>query len=67
MRSAYDEIMGVAIKRQDEPRRIVGDLLQAEISEKLPAPSNTSSPSPSYHWRKTSTTSTSPERPSTRA
>jgi DNA replication protein DnaC len=34
MRSAYDEIMGVAIKRQHEPPRIVGDLLQAEISEK---------------------------------
>ena len=34
MRSAYDEIMGVAIKRQHEPPRIVGDLLQAEISKK---------------------------------
>jgi hypothetical protein len=34
MRSAYDEIMGVAIKRQHEPPRIVGDLLQAEVSEK---------------------------------
>jgi DNA replication protein DnaC len=34
MRSAYDEIMGVAIKRQHEPPRIVGDLLRAEISEK---------------------------------
>lgn len=34
MRSAYDEIMGVAIKRQLKPFRIVGDLLQAEISEK---------------------------------
>jgi len=34
MRAAYDEIMGVAIKRQHEPPRIVGDLLQAEISEK---------------------------------
>ena len=32
--SAYDEIMGVAIKRQHEPPRIVGDLLRAEISEK---------------------------------
>jgi hypothetical protein len=29
MRAAYDEIMGVAIKRQHEPPRIVGDLLQA--------------------------------------
>lgn len=34
MRSAYDEIMSVAIKRQHEPPKIVGDLLQAEISEK---------------------------------
>ena len=34
MRSAYDEIIGVAIKRQHEPPKIVGDLLQAEISEK---------------------------------
>lgn len=33
MRAAYDEIMGVASKRQHEPPRIVGDLLQAEISE----------------------------------
>lgn len=34
MRSAYDEIMGVAIKRQHEPPKIVGDLLSAEIAEK---------------------------------
>ena len=34
MRAAYDEIMGVAIKQQHEPPKIVGDLLQAEISEK---------------------------------
>jgi len=34
MRSAYDEIMGTAIKRQHEPPRIVGDLLQSEIAEK---------------------------------
>ena len=34
MRSAYDEIMGTAIKRQHEPPRIVGDLLSAEIAEK---------------------------------
>ncbi len=33
MRSVYDEIMGVAIKRQHEPK-IVGDLLSAEIAEK---------------------------------
>lgn len=34
MRSAYDEVMSAGIKRQHEPPRIVGDLLQAEIAEK---------------------------------
>ena len=34
MRTAYDEVMGNAIKRQHEPPRIVGDLLNAEIAEK---------------------------------
>lgn len=34
MRSAYDEIMAISIKRQLEPPRIVGDLLQSEIAEK---------------------------------
>jgi len=34
MRSAYDEIMATAIKRQHEPPRVVGDLLSAEIAEK---------------------------------
>jgi DNA replication protein DnaC len=34
MRAAYDEILTTAIKREHEPERIVGDLLQAEISEK---------------------------------
>ena len=34
MRSAYDEVMSTGIKRQHEPPRIVGDLLQAEIAEK---------------------------------
>ncbi|MEO9340983.1 IS21-like element helper ATPase IstB [Mesorhizobium sp. SB112] len=34
MRSAYDEVMGKGIKRQHEPPRIVGDLLQSEIAEK---------------------------------
>jgi DNA replication protein DnaC len=34
MKAAYDEIMATAIKRQHEPPRIVGDLLQAEVSEK---------------------------------
>lgn len=34
MKSAYDEIIVTAVKRQHEPQRIVGDLLTAEISEK---------------------------------
>ena len=34
MRLAYDEVMGIGIKRQHEPPRIVGDLLTAEIAEK---------------------------------
>ena len=34
MRSAYDELMAVAVRRQHEPRQIVGDLLAAEINEK---------------------------------
>jgi DNA replication protein DnaC len=34
MRSAYDAVMAAGIKRQHEPPRIVGDLLQSEIAEK---------------------------------
>ena len=34
MKPAFDEVMATAIKRQHEPPRIVGDLLNAEISEK---------------------------------
>jgi DNA replication protein DnaC len=34
MKAAYDEILATAIKRQQEPERVVGDLLAAEISEK---------------------------------
>ena len=34
MRTAYDEIITTAIKRQYEPQKIIGDLLSAEISEK---------------------------------
>lgn len=34
MRTAYDEIITTAVKRQHEPHRIIGDLLNAEISEK---------------------------------
>lgn len=34
MRTAYDEIITSAVKRQHEPQQIIGDLLTAEISEK---------------------------------
>jgi hypothetical protein len=34
MRSAYDEVITTGIKRQQEPPKIVGDLLSAEIAEK---------------------------------
>jgi DNA replication protein DnaC len=34
MKTAFDEVMATAVKRQHEPQRIVGDLLKAEISEK---------------------------------
>ena len=34
MKAAYDEIITTAVKRQHEPQQIVGDLLNAEISEK---------------------------------
>lgn len=35
MKATFDEIMTTAIKRKHEPLRIVGDLLKAEIAEKL--------------------------------
>ena len=34
MKAAYDEIIAIAVKRQHEPQRVVGDLLGAEIAEK---------------------------------
>ena len=34
MRTAYDEVLTTAVKRQHEPQQIIGDLLTAEISEK---------------------------------
>ena len=34
MKAAFDEIISTAVKRQHGPSRVVGDLLQAEISEK---------------------------------
>ena len=32
MKAAYDEIIATAVKRKHEPQKIVGDLLNAEIS-----------------------------------
>jgi DNA replication protein DnaC len=34
MKGAFDEIIAIAVKRQHEPQRVVGDLLTAEIAEK---------------------------------
>jgi hypothetical protein len=34
MKAAFEEIMATAVKRQHEPQRIIGDLLNAKISEK---------------------------------
>jgi DNA replication protein DnaC len=34
MKNAFDEIIGIAVKRQHQPQRIIGDLLTAEIAEK---------------------------------
>ena len=34
MKSAYDEIIAAAIKRQHDPQRVVADLLTSEIAEK---------------------------------
>ena len=34
MKSAFDEVIAVAVKRQHQPQRVVGDLLTAEIADK---------------------------------
>ena len=34
LKATFDEIRATAVKRQHEPQRIVGDVLNAEISEK---------------------------------
>jgi DNA replication protein DnaC len=34
MKSAYDELLATALKRQHQPQRFAGELLKAEISEK---------------------------------
>jgi hypothetical protein len=69
-----DEIVATAIKRQHEPPRVVGDLLNAELNEKqarAPGPPHdpdrvgwrsTSSPSQSCPSPRSSTSSSSPTR-----
>ena len=59
MKAAFDEIMATAVKRQHEPQRIVGDLLNAEINEKQARSINTSSRSPSCRSQRISMTSSS--------
>ncbi len=34
MKAAFDQIVGVAVKRQHEPQRVIGDFVAAEIAEK---------------------------------
>ena len=34
MKAAFDEVIATAVKRQHEPQRVVGDLLEAEVAEK---------------------------------
>jgi DNA replication protein DnaC len=34
MKAAFDQIVGVAVKRQHEPQRVIGDFIAAEIAEK---------------------------------
>ncbi|XEN34830.1 hypothetical protein M728_005491 (plasmid) [Ensifer sp. WSM1721] len=62
MRSAYDEIMASGIKRQHEPPRIVGDLLQSEIAEKQARSIKYQITVAKLPLAKDSTTSTSPTR-----
>ncbi len=62
MKAAFDEIMARLHKRQHEPQRIVGDLLNAEINEKQALDRSTSSPSPSCRSPRISATSSSRRR-----
>jgi len=61
MKTAYDEIMATGIKRQYEPPHIVGDLLQAEVSEKQARSIKYQISITKLPWRRISTTSSSPE------
>ena len=67
MRAAYDEVMTTGIKRRHEPRRIVGDLLSAEIAEKQARSIKYQLTIAKLPLARTLTTSTSPARRSMRA
>ncbi len=54
MRTAYDEIITTAVRRQHEPQQIIGDLLNAEISENEPTRRHRSEPG--GEWRARSNT-----------
>ena len=66
MKAAFDEIMATAVKRQHEPQRIVGDLLNAEINEKQARSIKYQLTIAKFRSPRTSTTSSSRARPSTR-
>jgi len=66
MKAAFDEIMATAVKRQHEPQRIVGDLLNAEISEKQARSIKYQLTVASCHSPKTSMSSSSRAHRSTR-
>ena len=66
MKAAFDEIMATAIKRQHEPQRIVGDLLNAEINEKQARSIKYQLTTQSCRWPRISRTSSSKAHPSTR-
>lgn len=54
MRTAYDEIITTAVKRQHEPQQIIGDLLATKISENEPTRRHRSEPG--GEWRARSNT-----------
>src|SRR5471030_1397515 len=66
MKAAFDEIMATAVKRQHEPQRIVGDLLNAEINEKQARSIRYQLTIASCRWLRTSRTSSSKAHLSTR-
>ena len=67
MKAAFDEIMATAVKRQHEPQRIVGDLLNAEINEKQARSIKYQLTMPSCRLPRISMTLPLRERQSTRA